>query len=60
MSDNVPNRQPDAEQRRDELLRRLLKTPPQPRQKRERGPGKEKDGPRRDRPGSGQKEQQDS
>ena len=30
------NQEP-SEQRRDELLRRLLKTPPQPRPKRERG-----------------------
>ncbi len=30
----------ETTQRRDELLRRLLNTPPQPRPKRERGKGK--------------------
>jgi hypothetical protein len=29
--------EPDTDQRRDKLLLRLLKTPPQPRPKRERG-----------------------
>jgi hypothetical protein len=34
------DREGDDGQRRDALLRRLLKTPPQPRPKRERGEGK--------------------
>jgi hypothetical protein len=50
MDKNNPDeeRLPEAEtvQRRDELLRRLLKTPPQPRPKRERGKKK----PTRTRP----------
>lgn len=45
--------QPKEEMRRDELLKRLLKTPPKPRPKRERG----KDSPpKRESPKSGKGE----
>src|SRR5689334_18705649 len=38
----MSDQQNDDDQRRDALLRRLLKTPPQPRPKRERSEGKPK------------------
>jgi hypothetical protein len=52
----MSDEQSDDEQRtRDELLLRLLKTPPKPRPKRERGKGKPKQESRPKRASSGEK-----
>lgn len=43
MSDENPEFTPDEQRKRDGILRRLLKTPPEPRRKSERDKGEGKD-----------------